>query len=291
MKAYIFTGQGSQKPGMAQELYGLADSAKEYLQVADRILAFDISKIMTSGTADDLKQTRVTQQSVFLYSVIKSRIIRDFRPEMVAGHSLGEFSALVAARAISFADGLRLVYKRALAMQEACNAQPSGMAAVLGIDDAVIEAICNSIDEEIVVTANYNCPGQLVISGTERGIAIAKEKLAEAGARRVLPLPVNGAFHSPLMESARKELEKAIRETEFKAPICPVYQNVDALPTQDPDVIKDKLISQLTAPVRWTQTVENMIADGATQFIEVGPQAVLSAMVKKIDSRLTAVAL
>lgn len=276
---------------MAQELYGLADSAKEYLQVADRILAFDISKIMTSGTADDLKQTRVTQQSVFLYSVIKSRIIRDFRPEMVAGHSLGEFSALVAARAISFADGLRLVYKRALAMQEACNAQPSGMAAVLGIDDAVIEAICNSIDEEIVVTANYNCPGQLVISGTERGIAIAKEKLAEAGARRVLPLPVNGAFHSPLMESARKELEKAIRETEFKAPICPVYQNVDALPTQDPDVIKDKLISQLTAPVRWTQTVENMIADGATQFIEVGPQAVLSAMVKKIDSRLTAVAL
>jgi len=291
MKAYIFTGQGSQKPGMAQELYGLADSAKEYLQVANRILAFDISKIMTSGTADDLKQTRVTQPSVFLYSVIKSRIIRDFRPEMVAGHSLGEFSALVAARAISFADGLRLVYKRALAMQEACNAQPSGMAAVLGIDDAVIEAICNSIDEEIVVTANYNCPGQLVISGTERGIAIAKEKLAEAGARRVLPLPVNGAFHSPLMESARKELEKAIRETEFKAPICPVYQNVDALPTQDPDVIKDKLISQLTAPVRWTQTVENMIADGATQFIEVGPQAVLSAMVKKIDSRLTAVAL
>ncbi|OWY24468.1 [acyl-carrier-protein] S-malonyltransferase [Sphingobacteriales bacterium UPWRP_1] len=291
MKAYIFTGQGSQKPGMALDLCSIADSAKEYLQVADRILAFDISKIMTSGSADDLKQTRVTQPSVFLYSVIKSRIIRDFKPEMVAGHSLGEFSALVAARSISFADGLRLVYKRALAMQEACNAQPSGMAAVLGIDDAIIEAICNSIDEEIVVTANYNCPGQLVISGTERGIAIAREKLAEAGARRVLPLPVNGAFHSPLMEPARKELERAIRETEFKPPICPVYQNVDAQPTQDPDVIKEKLINQLTAPVRWTQSVENMISDGATQFIEVGPQAVLSAMVKKIDSRLTAVAL
>lgn len=276
---------------MALDLCSIADSAKEYLQVADRILAFDISKIMTSGSADDLKQTRVTQPSVFLYSVIKSRIIRDFKPEMVAGHSLGEFSALVAARSISFADGLRLVYKRALAMQEACNAQPSGMAAVLGIDDAIIEAICNSIDEEIVVTANYNCPGQLVISGTERGIAIAREKLAEAGARRVLPLPVNGAFHSPLMEPARKELERAIRETEFKPPICPVYQNVDAQPTQDPDVIKEKLINQLTAPVRWTQSVENMISDGATQFIEVGPQAVLSAMVKKIDSRLTAVAL
>lgn len=291
MKAYIFTGQGSQKPGMAQQLFPLADAVREYFQLADKVLGFDISRLMDTGTADELKQTRVTQPSVFLYSVIKARVIRDFKPEMVAGHSLGEFSALVAARSIDFADGLRLVYKRAMAMQAACDAQESGMAAVLGLDDAVIELICQSIDTEIVVTANYNCPGQLVISGTLNGIALAKERLMEAGARRVLELPVNGAFHSPLMEPARVELEKAIRETKFKAPICPVYQNTDALSTQDPEEIKEKLIAQLTAPVRWTQIIENMIADGASQFIEVGPQQVLTAMVKKIDSRLSAASL
>ncbi|QQS28065.1 MAG: ACP S-malonyltransferase [Sphingobacteriales bacterium] len=291
MKAYIFTGQGSQKPGMAQDLFPLAGAVKEYFQLADKLLGFDISQIMTTGSAEELKQTRVTQPAVFLYSVIKSRVIRDFKPEMVAGHSLGEISALVAARSIDFGDGLRLVYQRAMAMQAACDAQESGMAAVLGLDDAIIEVICKSIDHEIIVTANYNCPGQLVISGTKKGLELAKEKLMGAGARRVLELPVNGAFHSPLMEPARADLEKAIREVRFKAPICPVYQNTDALPTQDPEEIKEKLIAQLTAPVRWTQIVENMIADGASQFIEVGPQQVLTAMVKKIDSRLSAASL
>lgn len=291
MKAYIFSGQGAQFIGMGKELCQKSSVAKEYLDLADRILGFDLSRIMTSGTEEELKQTRITQPAVFVYSVIKARIARDFKPAMVAGHSLGEFSALAATRALSFADALRLVYQRAMAMQAACETQPGTMAAVLGLEDtSLVEIICQSI-EATVVPANYNCPGQLVISGSREGIAQATERLKEAGARRVLPLNVGGAFHSPLMLPAQEQLAKAIRQTTFKTPICPIYQNVNSRPEQDPEIIKENLIAQLTAPVQWIQTIENMVNDGAVQFVEVGPKSVLSAFVKKINSRVSAVEL
>lgn len=291
MKAYIFPGQGSQEVGMGKTLCQLSDSAVEYLDMANRILQYDIAKIMMEGTKQELKQTTITQPAVFLYSVIKSRITRGFKPDMVAGHSLGEFAALSSIRVISFADGLRLVHQRALAMQKACDATPSTMAAVLGIDDVIVESICGAIDEEVVVPANYNYQGQLVISGTAKGIAMATEQLMEAGARRVLPLNVNGAFHSPLMEPAKVELEKAIRATKFRPAIVPVYQNVTGRPTQDPEEIRENLIAHLTSPVKWSQSVENMIMDGARQFVEVGPKTILSNMVKKIDRRFKPVTL
>jgi [acyl-carrier-protein] S-malonyltransferase len=285
MKAYIFSGQGSQKEGMGHDLVKTSHTPYEYLEMANRILGFDMSRLMFEGTAKELKQTQVTQPAVFLYSVIKARTSRDFKPDMVAGHSLGEFAALSAVRTISIADGLRLVHTRALAMQKVCDAIPSGMAAVLGIDDSIVEAICASITEEIVVPANYNCPGQLVISGSMKGLEIAKEKIMEAGARRVLPLNVNGAFHSPVMQSAKEELMAAINDTVFKAPPVPIYQNNTALPSLDPDEIKENLIAHLTSPVKWTQSIENMIVDGAKQFIEMGPRPILSSMIKKIDRR------
>jgi len=292
MKAYIFSGQGSQQVGMGKELLSIqAGAAAEYLYMADKILGFKISNLMCEGTAQQLKETRVTQPAMFLYAVVKARISRDFRPDMVAGHSLGEFSALSSIRVISLADGLRLVQKRAEAMQKACEANESGMAAVLGIDDAIIESVCAGITEEIVVPANYNYPGQLVISGTKAGLALAKERLIAAGARRVLPLRVHGAFHSPVMESAKAELETAIRNTKFRAPIIPVYQNVTGRPSQDPEEIQENLIKHLTSPVRWTETIENMVMDGARQFIEIGPRTILSNMIKKIDRRYTPVSL
>ncbi len=291
MKAYIFSGQGAQFIGMGKELCQKSSVAKEYFDLADRILDFDLSRIMMSGTEEELKQTRITQPAVFVYSVIKARIARDFKPAMVAGHSLGEFSALAATRALSFADALRLVYQRAMAMQAACETQPGTMAAVLGLEDtSLVEIICQSI-EATVVPANYNCPGQLVISGSREGIAQATERLKEAGARRVLPLNVGGAFHSPLMLPAQEQLAKAIRQTTFKTPICPIYQNVNSRPEQDPEIIKENLIAQLTAPVQWIQTIENMVNDGAIQFVEVGPKSVLSAFVKKINSRVSAIEL
>jgi [acyl-carrier-protein] S-malonyltransferase len=268
-----------------------AGAAAEYLYMADKILGFKISDLMCHGTAQQLKETRVTQPAMFLYAVVKARISRDFRPDMVAGHSLGEFAALSSIRVISLADGLRLVQKRAEAMQKACEAQESGMAAVLGIDDAIIESVCAGITEEIVVPANYNYPGQLVISGTKAGLALAKERLMEAGARRVLPLRVHGAFHSPVMESAKAELETAIRNTTFRAPSIPVYQNVTGRPSQDPEEIQENLVKHLTSPVRWTETIENMVMDGARQFIEIGPRTILSNMIKKIDRRYTPVSL
>jgi len=281
MKAYIYPGQGAQFPGMGNELYHTNQTAKQYFDNANEILGFDITKIMFEGTAEELKQTKVTQPAVFLHSVILSFTNDDFAPDMVAGHSLGEFSALVANKALSFEDGLTLVYKRALAMQKACEINPSTMAAILGLEDAVVEKVCADI-AGIVVAANYNCPGQLVISGSNKAVAEACEKMKEAGAKRALPLPVGGAFHSPLMEPARVELEKAINETAFSEPICPIYQNVTALPSKDIEVIKANLIKQLTAPVRWTQIVQNMAADGATQFTESGPGKVLQGLVKKI---------
>lgn len=280
-KAYIFPGQGSQFPGMGKDLYENAGQAKELFAQANEILGFDISEIMFSGTAEALKQTKVTQPAIFLHSVILAKITEGFNPDMVAGHSLGEFSALVANKTLSFEDALRLVFKRAMAMQKACEINPSGMAAILGLEDIVVESICEEIDE-IVVPANYNCPGQLVISGSNRGIAIACEKLKEAGAKRALPLPVGGAFHSPLMEPAREELAEAIEGTHFSQPICPVYQNVSALPFTDTEEIKANLIAQLTAPVRWTQSVQKMVSDGAGTFIECGPGKVLQGLVKKI---------
>lgn len=281
MKAYIYPGQGAQFPGMGKELYETNLVAKELFDKANEILGFDITKIMFEGTGDELKQTKVTQPAVFLHSVILSLTNENFAPDMVAGHSLGEFSALVANKALNFEDGLSLVYKRALAMQKACETNPSTMAAILGLDDAVVENICADIDG-VVVAANYNCPGQLVISGSNEAVAIACEKMKEAGAKRALPLPVGGAFHSPLMEPARIELEKAINETQFSEPICPVYQNVTAKPSTDVDEIKANLIKQLTAPVRWKQIVQNMVADGAIQFTESGPGKVLQGLVKKI---------
>lgn len=281
MKAYVFPGQGAQFPGMAKDLYENSAKAKEMLETANDILGFRITDIMFDGTAEELKQTKVTQPAIFLHSVVLASITDDFNPDMVAGHSLGEFSALVANKVLSFEDGLRLVSKRALAMQRACEINPSTMAAVLGMEDTAVEGLCASIDE-MVVAANYNCPGQLVISGSNKGIEVACEKAKEAGARRALPLPVGGAFHSPLMEPAREELEKAIDATQFNAAICPVYQNVTAAPSTDLEMIKANLKKQLTAPVRWTQSVQAMVGDGATHFVECGPGKVLQGLVKKI---------
>ncbi|HET6992431.1 MAG TPA: ACP S-malonyltransferase [Bacteroidia bacterium] len=289
-KAYVFPGQGSQFPGMAKELYENNPLAKEMLEKANSILGFRITDIMFSGTEEELKQTKVTQPAIFLHSVVLAATLGEsFQPDMVAGHSLGEFSALVANKTLSFEDALVLVSKRALAMQKACEAQASTMAAVLGMDDTKVEEICASITDAIVVAANYNCPGQLVISGTTSGVTRACELLKAAGAKRALLLPVGGAFHSPCMEPARVELEAAIKATNFKTPICPVYQNVNAKPTSDPIEIQKNLIAQLTAPVRWTQTVQNMVADGATNFVEVGPGKVLQGLVKKIAPGVEAI--
>ncbi|MDD5569906.1 MAG: ACP S-malonyltransferase [Bacteroidales bacterium] len=282
MKAYVFPGQGAQFVGMGKDLYENSSLAKELFEKANEILGFRITDLMFSGTDADLKQTKVTQPAIFLHSTILAKTINDFKPDMVAGHSLGEFSALVANQALTFEDGLILVSKRATAMQKACEAQPSTMAAILGLDDKVVEEICTSINE-IVVPANYNSPGQLVISGSMEGINIACEKLKAAGAKRALPLQVGGAFHSPLMEPARAELEVAINSTKFNTPLCPIYQNVNAKRVTEPEEIKKNLISQLTSPVRWTQIAQNMIADGATEFIEVGPGTVLQGLIKKVN--------
>jgi len=282
-KAYIFPGQGAQFVGMGQNLYEQNEEAKNLFEKANEILGFNITDIMFNGTDEELKQTKVTQPAIFLHSVILAKTLGDdFKPDMVAGHSLGEFSALVAAGAMSFEDGLRLVAKRANAMQKATELEPSGMAAVLGLEDQVVEDICAKIDE-VVVAANYNCPGQLVISGSIKGIDKACELLLEAGAKRALKLNVGGAFHSPLMESAKVELQEAIEAVEIKQPICPIYQNVDAKAYLDPVSIKKNLIDQLTGAVRWTQSVQNMIEDGASHFVEVGPGKVLQGLVKKID--------
>jgi len=283
-KAYVFPGQGSQFKGMGLDLYQSSDSAKTLFEKANEILGFEITKIMFEGSDEELKQTNVTQPAIFLHSVILAKITSDFDPNMVAGHSLGEFSALVAAGALSFEDGLSLVAKRADAMQKACEIRPSTMAAILGLADNIIEEICAGITDEIVVPANYNCPGQVVISGSIEGVERACELLKAAGAKRALILPVGGAFHSPLMEPAREELATAIYEAQFEAPICAVYQNVNARPATEVSVIKENLISQLTAPVRWTQSVEQMVADGAETFIECGPGKVLQGLVKKISS-------
>lgn len=281
MRAYVFPGQGSQFPGMGKELYESDSRARELFSRASEILGFDISAIMFSGSAEDLRATAVTQPAVFLHSVITALCMEDFKPEMTAGHSLGEFSALVAAGALEFEDALRLVAVRADAMQKACEAVPGTMAAVLGMDFKTIEDICAGIDG-VVVPANYNSPGQLVISGENDAIDRACAALKEAGAKRALKIPVGGAFHSPLMAPAAERLAKAIEDTAFKTPLCPVYQNVDALPATDPEQIKSNLLKQLTSPVRWAQTVENMIADGATSFTEVGPGTVLAGLIKKI---------
>ncbi|WP_210490695.1 ACP S-malonyltransferase [Rufibacter aurantiacus] len=282
MKTYVFPGQGAQFVGMGKDLYEQHQTAKDLFERANEILGFRITDIMFSGTDEELKQTKVTQPAIFLHSVIQASVAQDFAPEMVAGHSLGEFSALVANKVLAFEDALRLVSKRALAMQAACEEQPSTMAAILGLEDEKVEQICAEVND-VVVAANYNCPGQLVISGTIAGVEEACERLKAAGAKRALVLPVGGAFHSPLMKSAEAELEKAILNTEFKQGICPVYQNVDAKPHTDPQEIQQNLIKQLTAPVRWTQSVQQMIADGATIFIECGPGKVLQGLVKKID--------
>ncbi|CAG5009421.1 Malonyl CoA-acyl carrier protein transacylase [Dyadobacter sp. CECT 9275] len=281
-KAYVFPGQGSQFKGMGLDLYQSSDTAKGLFDQANEILGFDITKIMFEGTDEELKQTKVTQPAIFIHSVILAQTSGDFNPDMVAGHSLGEFSALVAAGALSFEDGLRLVAKRAEAMQKACELQPSTMAAILGLDDQKIEEICAGIEDDIVVPANYNCPGQVVISGSLSGVEKACELLKAAGAKRALILQVGGAFHSPLMEPAREELAAAIHAAKFQSPVCPVYQNVNASPATDVDIIRENLISQLTAPVRWTQSVEKMVADGAGVFIESGPGKVLQGLVKKI---------
>ncbi|MBU2914878.1 MULTISPECIES: ACP S-malonyltransferase [Reichenbachiella] len=280
MKAYVFPGQGAQFSGMGKDLYDSSAAAKSYFDSANDILGFDITKVMFEGSAEELKETKVTQPAVFIHSAVTALVSADFKPDMVAGHSLGEFSALVANKALSFEDALRLVSQRALAMQKACEMNPSTMAAILGLEDSVVEEICQSI--EGVVPANYNCPGQLVISGTNDGIEAACEKMKEAGAKRALPLPVGGAFHSPLMEPAREELASAIEATTFSSPICPVYQNYDAKPHSDIIEIKSNLISQLTAPVRWTQSVQAMVADGGASFVECGPGKVLQGLVKKI---------
>lgn len=283
MKAFVFPGQGSQFPGMAKDLYENFALAKEIVDEADQILGFSLSKVMFEGTDEDLKQTKVTQPAIYLHSVLVAKLGKDFAPDMVAGHSLGEFSALVAAGGLSWQDGLRLVYQRALAMQKACEIVPSTMAAVLGLADADIERICGELEGE-VVAANYNCPGQVVISGSVSGIEKAAELLKAAGAKRVLTLPVGGAFHSPFMEPARVELAAAIEATTIERPICPIFQNVTAKPSQDPVEIKRNLIAQLTGAVRWTQSVEAMVSAGATDFIECGPGKVLQGLVKKISA-------
>jgi len=285
MKAYVFPGQGAQYPGMGKDLYENSAEAKALFEKANEILGFDITKIMFEGTVDDLKETKVTQPAIFLHSVLLAKTVNDFAPEMVAGHSLGEFSALVANGTLTFEDGLKLVYKRALAMQKACEMEPSTMAAIVGLDDNIVKEVCASVDE-VVVPANYNCPGQLVISGSFAGIDKACELLTARGAKRALKLTVGGAFHSPLMEPAREELAAAIESTTFSKPVCPVYQNVSAQPTSDPNVIKQNLIAQLTAPVKWTQIVQNMIAGGATSFTEIGPGTVLQGLVKKVDRNM-----
>ena len=283
--AYVFPGQGAQFPGMGKDLYDQSDKAKELFEKANEILNFRITDLMFEGSDEDLRQTNVTQPAIFLHSVILADSLENFSPSMVAGHSLGEFSALVAAHALSFEDGLILVSKRAAAMQKACEAEPSTMAAIIGLEDQKVEEICAGIDD-VVVPANYNSPGQLVISGSMKGIDIACEKLKEAGAKRALPLKVGGAFHSPLMEPARVELARAINETAFNTPICPVYQNATALAVTEPGQIKENLIAQLTSPVKWTQIMLNMIEDGATKFIEVGPGKVLQGLIKKVDRNM-----
>ncbi len=287
MKAYIFPGQGAQFVGMGKDLYENYNVAKEMFERANEILGFRITDIMFNGTSDELKQTKVTQPAIFLHSVILAKTkSNDFNPDMVAGHSLGEFSALVAAGALSFDEGLKLVYKRAMAMQKACEAEPSTMAAVLGIDDKIVEEACQNIQHEVVVPANYNSPGQIVISGSEKGIDFAMEILQNLGAKRVIKLNVGGAFHSPLMEPARIELESAINEVEIKKPICPIFQNVNASGVTNTLEIKLNLIKQLTSPVRWTQSVVNMLEYGANEFIEVGPGKVLQGLVKKVDRKI-----
>lgn len=285
-KATVFPGQGSQFSGMGKDLYDNSSMARELFELANDILGFRITDIMFGGTAEELKRTDVTQPAVFLHSVILAKVL-DIKPDGVAGHSLGEFSALVAAEALSFEDGLRLVAKRAAAMQKACESNPGTMAAVLGLEDSIIEQICEA-ENGVVVAANYNCPGQLVISGETEAAGRACEALKAAGARRALPLPVGGAFHSPLMESARQELEQAIAEAEFRTPRCPIYQNVDALPHTDPVEIKCNLVAQLTAPVRWTQIAEQMIGDGFSHFTEIGPGTVLQGLIRKVNREIEA---
>lgn len=291
MKAFVFPGQGAQFPGMGKDLYENSSKAKELFEKANEILGFRITDIMFDGTDEDLRQTKVTQPAVFLHSVISALCMGEgFKPDMTAGHSLGEFSALVAAGALSFEDGLKLVYARAMAMQKACEATPSTMAAIIALPDSTVEEVCKKVNDEVgvCVAANYNCPGQIVISGAVEAIQAACEQLKAAGAKRALPLKVGGAFHSPLMQPAKEELEAAIQATEFHTPSCPVYQNVDALPHTDPTEIKANLVAQLTASVRWTQTVQNMVADGADDFTECGPGAVLQGLVKKIAKDVNA---
>ena len=286
MKAYVFPGQGAQFTGMGKDLYEASEEAKTLFEKANEILGFRITDIMFEGEAEELKQTKVTQPAIFLHSTILAKLLGNrFQPKMVAGHSLGEISALTAAGVLAFEDGLKLVSKRALAMQAACEAEPSTMAAILGLENEVVEGICEKVDG-IVVAANYNCPGQLVISGAIDAINTACEQLKEAGARRALVLPVGGAFHSPLMEPARAELAQAIEATTFNTPICPVYQNVTATAITDPNEIKKNLVAQLTAPVRWTQTMQQMIADGVSEFTEVGPGKVLQGLVKKVNHQM-----
>jgi [acyl-carrier-protein] S-malonyltransferase len=290
MKAYVFPGQGAQFTGMGKDIFEANTNATALFRKADEILGFKLTDVMFNGTAEEQRQTRVTQPAIFLHSVAIALTSESFKPDMVAGHSLGELSALVANKTLSFEDGLLLVFKRALAMQHACEINPSTMAAIIGLDDEIVEEICASIDD-VVVPANYNCPGQLVISGTIKGIDIACEKLKAAGAKRALVLQVGGAFHSPLMAPAKEELATAIQHTHFSRPICPVYQNVNALPSKDVDVIKKNLMDQLTAPVRWTQSVQNMTKDGALTFIECGPGKVLQGLVKKIVPAMEAVSM
>ena len=291
MKAFVFPGQGAQFVGMGKDLYESNPLAKELFEKANDILGYRITDIMFDGTDEDLKQTKVTQPAVFLHSVISAICMGDeFKPDMTAGHSLGEFSALVAAEALSFEDGLRLVYARAMAMQKACDAAPSTMAAIIGLPDEKVVEVCQAVstDDSVVVAANFNCPGQIVISGNVEAVQLACEKMKEAGAKRALPLNVGGAFHSPLMQPAKEELQKAIEQTEVKAPKCPVYQNVDAQPHTDPEEIKANLIAQLTSSVRWTESVKHMIADGADDFTECGPGKALQGMIGRIDRTVAA---
>jgi len=289
MKAYVFPGQGSQYSGMGKELYESSETAKKVFEKANDILGFRITDVMFGGSEEDLRQTKITQPAIFLHSVVLAQTLPNFKPDMVAGHSLGEFSALVANKTLLFEDALILVYKRAMAMQHACEINKGTMAAVLSLDDKIAEEICASITDDIVVPANYNCPGQLVISGSIKGIEIACEKLKAAGAKRAIVLQVGGAFHSPLMEPARTELAEAIHQTKFSAPVCAVYQNVNAKAVTNPEEIKKNLIAQLTASVRWTQTIEQMLADGATQFTEVGPGKVLQGLIKKVNKDVEAI--